>query len=229
MRKQRIRRKGYANSIAKYLAWDNIMKLILFIEIIGTVAFAISGAFLAINKDMDYFGITVLAITTAVGGGMIRDIIISKSLPASLTNPIYIGISIFTAISVILFYNKNIRLGKVLQFFDAIGLGAFTAIGAEVAIQNGFYQPSVVITLALLTGTGGGVLRDVFAKEIPSVFSKEIYSIASIIGAIFFIIIHKFMGNEAAALYACFVITTLIRLYCMVNNIQLRKVLKIRN
>ena len=212
------------NAIALYIALSN-MELISIVETIGTVAFATSGSLLAIEKNMDYYGIIFFAITTSVGGGIIRDIMINKSLPSALVNPVYIMISIFSAVLVIVFYNKITHLSKVLLIFDAIGLGAFTAIGAEVAINNGLHQPFVIITLAVLTGTGGGTLRDVFANEIPYVFHKEIYAVASIVGAILFIVIYEIVGKEEA-LYACFAMTMLIRLFCIKKNIHLKKVLK---
>lgn len=202
------------------------MELISILEIIGTVAFAVSGALVAIEKELDYYGIIFFAIITSVGGGIVRDILINRSLPASLANPTYLIISIISAVLVIIFYKRIIKLSKVLQIFDAIGLGAFTAVGAEVATSNGLYQPFVIITLAVLTGTGGGVLRDVFAKEVPFVFREEIYAVASIIGAIIYMISYKVMGNETA-LYVCFAITMLIRLYCLKKNIHLMKVAKV--
>jgi uncharacterized membrane protein YeiH len=107
-----------------------------------------------------------------------------------------------------------------------LGLAAFTAIGAEVATRNNLDLPLVVITLALLTGTGAGVLRDVFAKEIPFVFRKEIYAVASIIGAVSYIIIGELSGNNTVALYSCFGITLLIRLGCMKKDVHLKKVKK---
>lgn len=203
------------------------MDFFMTVEIIGTIAFAMSGALTAIEKELDYYGITFFAIITSVGGGIVRDIVINKSLPASLANPIYILISVFSAACVIIFYKKIIQLSKILLIFDAIGLSAFTAIGAEVAIRNNFEQPFVVITLALLTGTGGGLLRDVFAKEIPFIFRKEIYAVASIIGAILFLILYKVVGNEVSS-YACFAITLLIRLISVKKNIHLKKVVKDR-
>lgn len=202
------------------------MEFISIVEIIGTVAFAVSGALTAIEKKLDYYGIVIFAVITSVGGGIVRDILIGKNLPSSLNNPIYMVISIVSAGLVIVYYSRIIRLSKVLQLFDAIGLGAFTAIGAEVAIGNGLYQPFVIITLAVLTGTGWGVIRDVFAKRIPFVFREEVYAVASIIGAILFIGIYKFAGNEAAV-YACFAVTLSIRLFCMKMNIHLNKVDKL--
>lgn len=202
------------------------MEFISVVELIGTVAFAVSGALVAINKELDYYGIAIFAITTAVGGGIIRDILINENLPAALENPMYVLISIGSAALVILFYKKITQYTNVLQIFDAVGLAAFTAIGAEVAIHNSLELPFVIITLAVLTGTGGGILRDVFAKEIPFVFRKEIYAVASIIGAVSFIIIGEFSGNNTIALYSCFGITLTIRLGCMKKDIHLKKVRK---
>lgn len=200
------------------------MEFISVVELVGTVAFAVSGALVAIDKELDYYGITFFAIITAVGGGIIRDILIDERLPAALENPLYVLISIASAAATIAFYRKIVPYTNILQIFDAIGLAAFTAIGAEVAIQSSLNLPFVIVTLALLTGTGGGTLRDVFAKEIPFVFRKEIYAVASILGAVCFIIIGALSGNNTVALYSCFGITLLIRLGCMKKDVHLKKV-----
>ncbi|SCP98779.1 trimeric intracellular cation channel family protein [Anaerobium acetethylicum] len=199
------------------------MEFISVVEIIGTVAFAMSGALTAIQKELDYYGIIIFAFITAVGGGIVRDTLINRRLPASLDNPVYAVISILAALFVILFYKRIHHLSRVLPLFDAFGLGAFTAIGAEVAVKNGHSEPFVIITLAVLTGTGGGVLRDICAQEIPYVFRKEIYAVASVFGAVLFIILNETIGNDAA-LYGCFAITLLIRIFCMRKNIHLKKV-----
>ncbi|RCW52382.1 trimeric intracellular cation channel family protein [Halanaerobium sp. ST460_2HS_T2] len=201
------------------------MVFISVVDIIGTIAFAMSGALRAIEKEMDYYGIAVFGITTAVAGGTIRDILINKELPVSLANPIYLIISIFSAFLVIVFYKKIIRFNQILNIFDAVGLAAFTAIGSEVAVNNGYTQPFIIIVLAVMTGTGGGTLRDLFANEIPYVFHKEIYAVASVIGAVFFVITYQVFGT-GAALYTAFVVTLLIRLFCMKKDIHLKKVSK---
>lgn len=201
------------------------MELILVLEIIGTIAFAMSGAMLAILKDMDYYGIVFSAIITSVGGGIVRDIIINQNLPTAFSNPIYIIISIASAALTIIFHKKIIQLNSLLLITDTIGLGAFTAIGAQVAIKNDLSQPIVIIIFAILTGTGGGAIRDVFAKEIPFVFQKEVYAVASMLGAVLYIVLYKYIGYEVA-LYGCFSFTVLIRWYCLKKNIHLKKVPK---
>jgi uncharacterized membrane protein YeiH len=201
------------------------MEFISIVDIIGTIAFAMSGALRAIEKEMDYYGIAVFGITTAVAGGTIRDILINKDLPVSLANPIYLIISILAAFFVILFYKKIIRFNQILNIFDAVGLAAFTAIGSEVAVNNGYTQPFIIIVLAVMTGTGGGTLRDLFANEIPYVFHKEVYAVAAVIGSVFFIITYRTVGNKAA-LYTAFAVTFLIRLFCMKKDIHLKRVSK---
>jgi uncharacterized membrane protein YeiH len=202
------------------------MAFISIVEMIGTVAFAMAGALTAIEKDLDYYGIGIFAITTSVGGGIVRDLLIDRPLPASLENPLYALISLLSAGFVILFYRHFNKLAKMLQYFDAIGLGAFTAIGAEVAVRTGFQQWYVVVTLAVLTGTGGGLIRDVFAREIPYVFRKEVYALASILGAILYIFVYQLAGSQIA-LYSCFLATVLIRIYCMENDVHLLRVGKV--
>lgn len=201
------------------------MQFISLLELIGTAAFAMSGTLKAIKKDLDYYGIAIFALVTAIGGGIIRDILINRVLPSSLANPIFSVVSLLSAVAVVIFYTHISAQVKKLMVFDAIGLAAFTAIGAEVAFNSGLNQPFVVITLAILTGTGGGVIRDVFAGEIPSIFQKEFYAVSSLIGAIFFMIVHPFFGNTIAV-YSSFAMTLVIRLYTMQKDINLKKVSK---
>lgn len=199
------------------------MSFIFVMELIGTVAFAVSGALVAIERKLDYYGIAFLAIVTAVGGGIIRDIIINLPLPVALANPIYIIISVASAALVILFYKWINKLQSLVNIFDAIGLAAFTAIGANAALSNDVYTPFVVITLALLTGTGGGALRDIFAKEIPFVFRKEVYATASLAGAVAFLIAHMYLNVELT-MYICFTVTLIVRLVAIKFNLHLAKV-----
>lgn len=199
------------------------MSFISLMELIGTVAFAVSGALVAIEKKLDIYGVTFLAIITAVGGGIIRDIIINLPLPVALADPIYVVICIAAAAVVIVFYKWVKKVNSLVVVFDAVGLAAFTAIGAKAALSNDVYTPFVVITLALLTGTGGGVLRDLFAREIPFVFRKEVYATACIIGAVAFLVSYPYTGVNGA-MYICFGVTLAIRLICVKFNWNLATV-----
>nr|WP_315019918.1 trimeric intracellular cation channel family protein [uncultured Aminipila sp.] len=201
------------------------MEFISLMELIGTVAFAAAGALVAIDKELDYYGIAIFAVITAVGGGIVRDVMINVPVPVSLANPLYIIISLVTTAIVIAFYKKIVKYQNVVMFCDAIGLAAFTAIGAEVALVNDVYMPFVVITLAVLTGTGGGVIRDAMCGDVPYVFRKEVYAVASILGAIIFMTIYPYFGKNVAV-YTSFGVTLATRLISMKFNLHLKKVAK---
>ncbi len=197
------------------------MTFFAIMEILGTIAFAMSGTLVAIEKDLDYFGIAIFAIVTAIGGGMTRDVLLGH-IPTSLLHPQNAIISILSAVAVIIFYKKILGYRNIILFFDAVGLAAFTATGAEIAATFHWENKFLIVFLAILTGTGGGVLRDVFAKEIPFIFRKEVYAVASIIGVLFYIALYAI--STTLALYVCFLVTLAIRLYCMKHDIHLRRV-----
>lgn len=165
------------------------MRFIL--ELIGTVAFAISGAVTGVQKKMDIFGISILAMTTAVGGGIIRDIILNVTPPAALRNPVFTLCAI--AIGIIVFYlvkhhfqpQHHRAYDMMLGTMDAIGLGVFTVIGVQSAYAHvPEANAYLAVFVGVITGVGGGILRDIFAGNSPFVFSKHFYACASLIGAI---------------------------------------------
>ncbi|WP_066193073.1 MULTISPECIES: trimeric intracellular cation channel family protein [Gracilibacillus] len=181
---------------------------------IGTIAFAISGSLLAIKKDLDVFGVLLLGLTTALAGGVIRDLMIGNIPPTNLADPQYFLVSLLASLATILFYEKLNRFEHGIAFFDAIGLGVFTAVGANAAISLDYSQPFLIITMGLVTGIGGGVLRDVFVREIPLVFRKEIYGIASIAGSVVLICTYEFI-SLTVSLYLCLIITLIIRILAL--------------
>lgn len=165
--------------------------LILAFEIIGTVAFAVSGAFTAIKKNMDIFGVVILGLTTAVGGGIIRDLILGITPPKTFQNPMYAVIAIIASIIVfVLAYMKKLEFEShtyelVMLVMDTIGLAAFTVVGMGAAYgQHTEYSSFLLIFVGVITGVGGGVMRDLFAGDRPYIFVKHVYACASIIGAI---------------------------------------------
>lgn len=158
--------------------------MIFALEIIGTIAFAISGAMVGIEKKMDIFGVLVLGMTTAVGGGITRDLLIGVVPPMAFQEPVYALAAI--AVSIIVFLpfvrNRINKISKMILLMDSIGLGIFTVIGIKAAAP--FNNTFLSIFLALVTGVGGGVLRDVFAQDRPMIFVKHFYASAAIIGAV---------------------------------------------
>ncbi len=195
--------------------------LFFFIEVIGTIAFASSGAMVAIKKQLDLLGVIVLGVTTAVGGGMLRDIIIGNVPPALFKDPIYVLLAFITVmlLFVIVRLNQKILDGrsietyeKVMNIFDAIGLGAFTVVGIDTAVLSGYGDYHfLIIFLGVITGVGGGILRDIMAGQTPYVLRKHIYACASIVGAILYAWLLNYIdGNIAMLIGACSVV--LIRL-----------------
>jgi uncharacterized membrane protein YeiH len=196
------------------------MFFINFFEYTGTIAFAISGALLGCKKQLDYFGIIILSIITAIGGGIIRDVLVGNLPPNALKEPVYIALSIITAVVTIVYHQKLYYFHNTILLFDALGLGVFTAIGANVALQNRMMQPIIVITLGLMTGVGGGIARDIFINEIPLVFRREIYALASIAGAFAFYLTHIFLPG-IYPLYICFIVTFVIRVFAIIYSLHL--------
>ncbi len=191
------------------------------LEIIGTLAFAASGALVGIKKRLDIFGIAILAVTTAVGGGIIRDTLIGNTPPLSLTHPSFILLSLAVAVGVSFSVKQVIRRQKLLNLCDAIGLGAFTATGASLGLQHDSLL--LVLTLGVVTGVGGGVIRDIFVQQIPTVLHREVYASASLLGALIFYLL-QFHLPVHVAIYPAFVATTAIRLYCVHHRIDLPRV-----
>jgi Predicted membrane protein len=180
-------------------------------EGIGIVAFAVSGALTGVHKRLDVFGVLVLAVTTAIGGGVIRDVVVGNTPPLSFREPTYFIISALSTLGVFFTYRWLDRYKNTIQIFDAIGLGAFTASSANMAFARNLDSLLIVTMVAVITGIGGSVMRDVFVKEIPHVFRREVYATTTIAGAVAFYYSHMYYGGNIP-LYICFGITTGLRL-----------------
>ncbi len=167
------------------------MSIFDFLDLLGTAAFAISGALFAIKKRMDTFGVLIIAFVTAVGGGTIRDMLINADRITWMKDLNYIYVITLSVILAIVFRKKIGYLSKSLFLFDTIGLGIFTIIGTEIGLQNNFH-PVICVTLGMITATFGGVIRDTLSNEIPLIFQKEIYATACMIGASTFLILYNY-------------------------------------
>ena len=181
--------------------------LIFILELIGTVAFAASGAMTAVRKNMDVFGICILGLTTAVGGGVIRDLVLGITPPRTFQDPVYALVSIGASLLVF----GAVRLGRfarlravydhILLVMDTVGLGIFTVVGINVAYEQAA-EPSafLLIFVGTVTGVGGGVLRDVLAGNTPYIFVKHVYACASLLGAAACVLLHAAAGGTWAML-----------------------------
>lgn len=176
----------------------------------GIIAASISGTLVGIQKKLDLFGVVFLAACTALGGGLIRDIILGQSVPNVFLKPQYFIVCTVVSILTWLFYQRTVQFQTTLIITDAIGLGVFTAVGSYSAIDHGLKGSFLIISMGLITGIGGGIMRDVFAREIPFVFQKEIYAIAAIIGSASILFTNE-QFSKLESLYICFLITTIIR------------------
>jgi len=194
------------------------------LDLFGTMAFAVTGAFKAIEKKFDIVGIIILATITGLAGGTIRDIIIGKVPPNSIADPAYIVITVATGFVIFLLFSRLKKHWNLFLKFDAIGLGVFTIIGATFA-YNIFGLNFLAIAFAgIVTAIGGGILRDVFVQDTPIIFVKELYASASFIGVVVFYFILAFDGSLYLATILGIIITTGLRMVAMKFNWNLPRV-----
>ncbi len=190
------------------------------LDILGTIAFVISGALSAMNRRLDLFGVFIIAFVTAIGGGTIRDILIGNTPVSWMQNTtnLYLigGITVLS----IIFRNKINYLKKSVFLFDTIGLGIFTIIGVETGIQKGL-DPIVCIALGTITGCFGGVIRDILCNEIPVIFRKEIYATASIAGGICYMSLHHVNMDENIIYISTTLLIIVIRLLVVRYKVSL--------
>ena len=206
---------------------DSALSIEFFIyvlDLFGTMAFAVTGAFKAIEHKADIVGIIILATITGVAGGTIRDVILGKDLPNSLIDPSYVIITVVSAIVIFLLHSKMKKHWNIFLKFDAIGLGVFTVIGATFA-YNMFGMNFLVIVLSgMLTAIGGGILRDVFVSQTPIVFVKELYASASFLGAAVFYLVILLTNDVYAGTISGLLLATGLRMVAMKYNWNLPKV-----
>jgi len=172
---------------------EPVEQIIDLITVVGVFAFAISGALTAMEKKLDLFGVFIIAFATAVGGGSLRDVIIADRSVFWLVEPIYTYIIIGGTAFSILFRKKLGYLKTTLSLFDTIGLALYTIIGVQIGIHMEFSGVSC-IALGTITGSFGGVIRDILVNDVPLIFQKEIYATISIFGASLYYILHH-LGN----------------------------------
>ena len=190
-------------------------------ELLGTVAFAISGSLVAISSELDIFGVSFLACVTAFGGGMLRDLLLAINPPQIFNNFFVFVLAITVAVLVFIisyifkksFNSFKIKIERINNIFDAIGLSAFVVIGSEAACSRGFLDNGfIVVFMGMITGVGGGIFRDILIDTTPYVFKKHIYAIAAILGAITYFILRKHIQNVQLASIASMVLVFAIRM-----------------
>jgi uncharacterized membrane protein YeiH len=164
--------------------------LLYFLDLLGTAAFAASGGWAGIRRDMDLFGVMVLGLVTATGGGTLRDLLLGDTPPFILQNETYLYLSIAVSLAVFFFHRRIGFLQHPLLYFDAVGLGTFVVIGTSKALAfNIGFLGSVL--LGVMTATAGGMLRDILSSRVPLILRREIYASACLAGAALLYVLHQ--------------------------------------
>lgn len=218
--------RSYANRL-----YGGIMDIIWYMfDMIGTIAFAVSGALVGVARKMDIFGVTVLALATAIGGGIVRDVLLGYFPPNSLRNVVYVTVVLAVTVIVFLIYNSRYRKhamgprsrGSYL-LADALGLASFTVTGASAGFKLYPELPIFIVLLGTITAVGGGIIRDMLAQRIPSVLKEDVYALPSIIGGIVYYVMVT-SSWESMAVYGAFTVVLVIRLLAIKYNWSLPKV-----
>lgn len=180
-------------------------RLFEILEIIGTVSFAVSGAMVAVRKRVDLFGVLVLGIITALGGGLLRDVMLGQIPPVMFINAKFVLIALGSSLFVFCvarafkekYLSREVLIDQINNVFDALGLGAFAVIGSQVAMTAGYGDNFLlVVCMGMMTGIGGGLIRDLMVMEIPFVLRRRVYAVAAITGAILYTCLTKTLLPE---------------------------------
>lgn len=202
-------------------------------ELLGTIAFAVSGALIAVSRGLDLFGVTFLGCITAVGGGMLRDILLGKCPPAIFFNPSVLMTAALTALIVFAIAYKNQqhfqtlkeKIERINNVFDAVGLAAFTVTGTEIACAAGYSDNMLLaVIMGMITGVGGGIFRDILVAQAPYVLKKHIYALAALFGSLLYYIIREYAQNMMAATVAAVLSVILIRMLATKYRWKLPKI-----
>ncbi|REE24573.1 trimeric intracellular cation channel family protein [Winogradskyella pacifica] len=190
------------------------------IDILGTIAFAISGALVAMNKRMDPFGVLIIAFVTAVGGGTLRDVMIGIEPVSWMRNMTFVYVIISSAFFAVLFRKRINYLRKSLFLFDTIGISLYTVVGIETGLIAGLH-PLICIAMGTMTACFGGVLRDILCNEIPVIFRKEIYATACILGGITYFLLLQFFEDRNILFVIVGLVVMTVRLIAVRYKISL--------
>ena len=199
------------------------MDLIYALDIIGTFAFAVSGALVASEKGYDLFGVVIIAFVTAVGGGMIRDVLINYHPINWIGDLNYIWTILFAVFIVFLFKKQIAPLSKTMFLFDTIGIAVFTMLGTEKGLNYGLH-PFIATIMGVVSAVFGGVLRDILTQQSPLIFKKEIYALACFIGAFVFLILYKLNAPHYIQYLGTIVTVITIRILAVKYKLELPKI-----
>ncbi len=201
------------------------MSFFTIIDILGTLSFAVSGTSTAMKKQLDVFGVLIIAFVTSIGGGTLRDILLGSTPVAWLSNYTAIFVILAGCIATLIFERTLKKLNYTLFIFDSLGLGLFTLAGIQKSLEFGL-SPGICIALGAITASFGGVLRDVLLNEIPLIFRKEIYASASIAGGLLYFFLLFFEINELESQIISIIFIFIVRIIVVKFNLSLPSIYK---
>ncbi len=205
------------------------------LEMIGTVAFAFAGALVAIDNDLDLFGINIMAVMTACGGGMTRDLILGNTPPMMFRNPVYVATAVITAFLTFIIYQKFVqsrfkdKILDIVNVLDAIGLAIFTTVAMDLAISLGHESGFLICAVGVITAVGGGLLRDIMCNVKPAVLTKDIYATASMAGAVAYFFMLKTAMPVVASNIIALILIFALRMWAIVHKVNLPTINKDTN
>ena len=199
------------------------MEVIYVLDILGTFAFAISGALVALDKKFDIFGVIIIAFVTAVGGGMLRDVLINAHPINWIGDLNYLYIIFSAVLFTFLFKSKIAYLSKTMFLFDTIGISVFTLLGLQKGLSYELH-PIIAIIMGMISAVFGGVLRDVLTAKIPLIFEKEVYASACLAGGISYLILHYFKVDENINFIVSAIVIASIRAVAVKFHLELPKI-----
>src|SRR6185369_17429141 len=193
------------------------MNLLYTLDLLGTAAFAASGALAGMRRDMDIFGVLVLGLVTAIGGGTLRDLLLGDTPPFIFQDETYLYLSIGVSLLIFLFHRQLKFIRHPLPYFDAVGLGTFVVIGTGKAIdfKIGFLGS---VMAGVMTATAGGMIRDVLSNRVPMVLQKEVYASTCLAGGILFCLLHETRLPHTWTLLASALTVIVLRLLAIRYN-----------
>ncbi|MBP2025783.1 trimeric intracellular cation channel family protein [Peptoniphilus stercorisuis] len=211
----------------------NYKNIDVILEIIGTISFASSGAMIGIRKKMDIFGVIVLGVVTALGGGCTRDIVLGIEPPSMFVDSFYAILAVMSSVIlfVIFYFNVDLLKSNALKIYeefmiilDAIGLGAFTVTGINTAMALGYTDDKfLLIFVGMVTAIGGGIIRDIFSNSVPFVFKEQIYAMSSFIGAVFYIYFRYIIPADLLMIFTAIIVFA-SRMIAVKFDLQLPKI-----
>jgi len=205
------------------LTLDTDLQLAL--DLVGVFVFALTGGLVAVKKRLDLFGVLVLAASAALGGGVLRDLLIGETTPVGISDWRLLGTAVLAGLVTFVFHPGVERISKVVRVLDAAGLATF-AIGGSLKALGAGVSPLAAVVIGCITAVGGGMVRDVLAGQVPEVLRREMYALPALLGSTVLVAVHHTDHMSVAAIWACVGLVFVIRMVAVVLDVHAPKPLR---